>query len=492
MKLLFLALAACTPDPKDSDDTGDTGTPPSAEVGEVFDLGVDAQGVVAELPTAGTYVVVLFSQAEERDTLYGYGSEAKARPQVDLPDPLPVRGGATAPESALLPGSRRTFTVWNGERAVDVEGELIELTEELILWRDVTTENPLGDIEEETLEEIVETFEAIVLPRTRQIFGEISDVEGSKRIDVLISYTVNQYGAVAYVSTCDIGDLYGCGGWGNGSEIIYMGIPDPESSYSSANAIVEIWAHELNHLVYGWHKYILNGQLSAEENIYLTEGFSELAQDLTGFNNGNQYIWASAIDMRDFYEDEDYSTQGISINDVLRGSGYYDALRDGPLRGAAYLFLRYLFEQAGGMLVDEAGGFEDAGGMTWLQTWFDAPELGVDCVEATTGRDLLDLAMDWYTALVVTGREINDDPVYNYQEREQDPLTTYEFGVDPYATIHGWLTLNGPPVQPLETADGWIRAGGVEYLQVTVSEPGTVSIPVDPAALPRARALRIE
>jgi hypothetical protein len=64
--------------------------------------------------------------------------------------------------------------------------------------------------------------------------------------------------------------------------------------------------------------------------------------------------------------------------------------------------------------------------------------------------------------------------------------------VDPFATIHGWLTLTGPPIQPLDEADGWLRAGGVEYLQVEVAEPGTVGIPVDPAALPRARAFRIE
>jgi len=486
--LLLLALTACDPDPLD---TADTEEPTGPEVGDVFDLATDESGVVAEFAEPGTYVVVLMSEAVEGDTSYGYGSEAAARPLVGAPTALPPRPEGREPGGVRMPDTRE-FTVWNGSQAVTVTAGLVELTDELIIWRDVTTENPLGDIDEETLEDVVESFEDIVLPRTRQIFGEISDVEESGRIDVLLSYTVNQYGAVAYVTQCDIGDMFGCGSWGNGSEIIYMGYPDPESSYSSANAIVEIWAHELNHLVYGWHKYIVNDQPLAQENIYLTEGFSELAQDLTGFNNGNQYIWAAAIDMRDFYGDEDFSTQGISINDVLRGSGYYDEERDGPLRGAAYLFLRYLFEQQGGMLVGEDGGLTDAGGMAWLQAWFDAPELGVACVEATVGRPLLDIAMDWYTALLVTGRDLNDEPAYNYEDRVQDPLTGFEFGVDPYANIHGWLQLTGVPVQPLDTADGRIRAGGVEYLEVLVTEPGSVSIPVDPAALPRARAFRVE
>ncbi len=491
LPLLTLALLGCPA----KDDTAETGDLDALPVGSVFELDTTDAGVSAEIAEPGAYIVILFSQAEELDTTYGYGSQAGAAAKSFPGDPPPARPRGHVAE----PGrSTREFTVWNGSRSVTVEAELEELTDELLIWRDVTTANPLGDIEEETFEGIVEKFEDIVIPRTEQVFGPISDVDDSGRIDVLLSYTVNQYGAVAYVSQCDIGEVYGCGTWGNGGEIIYMGYPDPESSYSSANAITEIWAHELNHLVYAWNKYLQNELYNAEENIYLTEGFSELAQDLTGFNNGNQYIWAAAIDMRDFYGDEDFSTHGISINDVVRGSGYYDYDRDGPLRGAAYLFLRYLFEQQGGMIVHEDGSLEDAGGITWLHDWFTSPELGEDCVPATTGQDLLDLAMDWYTAIVVTGREddagqpLNDDPAYNYQDRVKDPLTSFEFGFDPYATVHGWLTLNGPPVQPLAEADGALRAGGVEYLEVEITEPGQLlEIAVDPAALPRARALRI-
>ncbi len=487
--LLAIALLGCPPK---ADDTAETGDPSAFPVGAVVEMDTTDAGVSLAFDEPGTYIVILFSQAEELATIYGYGSQAETAARVEPPSPLPAKAHGAGSDLSRMPDTRE-FTVWNGSRSVTIKAEVEELTDELVIWKDVTTENPLGDIEEETFEEIVEKFEGIVMPRTEQIFGPISDVEGSGRIDVLVSYTVNQYGAVAYVSQCDIGNVFGCGNWGNGSEIIYVGYPDPESSYSSANALVEIWAHELNHLVYAWNKYIQNDLLNADENIYLTEGFSELAQDLTGFNNGNQYIWAAAIDMREFYEDEDFSTQGISINDVVRGSGYYDYDRDGPLRGAAYLFLRYLFEQQGAMMVNDDGSLEDSGGMAWLQDWFTSTALGPDCVPATTGMDLLDVAMDWYTAIVVSGRDLNDDPAYNYQDRIWDPLTSFEFGVDTYASIHGWLTLNGPPVQPIDTADGGIRAGGVEYLEVVVTEPGqVVEIPVDAAALPRARAFRIE
>jgi hypothetical protein len=486
--VLPILLSACSPE-----DPGDTGTPTGEihPVGDVFDLPATATGVGGEIPDAGTYVVILFSAAADQDRLFGYGTAAGEASRTGLARPrrLPASG---APGPTAARGGRRSFRVWNGEAAVTVEAEADFVTDELVIWRDVTTESPLGDIDEDTLDGVIERFEGIVLPRMRQEFGEESDVDGSGRIDVLLSYTVNQYGAVAYVSWCDIAAIQGCGSWGNDGEILYMGIPDPESSYSSPNAITEVWAHEMTHLVYAWHKWVGTGQLDARENVYVTEGMSALAQDITGYNNGNQYVWAAAIDMRDYYEDEEASIQGVSINDILRGSSSYATDRDGTLRGAVYLFLRYLFEQAGGMTVSEAGTLTDAGGFAWLHAWLGRSEMGAACAEATTGRALEDLALDWYTALVVTGRDLNDDPRWNYQDRVQDPLTTFEFGVDPFATIHGWLTLRGPPVQPLTSADGEIRAGGVEYLETVLDTPGRIDVPVDPDALPKARVFRIE
>ncbi len=492
--LALLLLPACG-DPTEPDDTGDR--PGDAHpAGDVFDLETTATGVGGDIPDPGTYVVILFSADDARDTVHGYGPSASTASRVELHRPSRT-GRPLDPAREGARGGRRSFLVWNGEDAVTVEAEADFVTDELVIWRDITTGNPMGDIDPDTLDGVIARFEDIVLPRMRQEFGEESDVDGSDRIDVLLSYTVNQYGAVAYVSWCDIAAIEGCGSWGNGGETIYMGIPDPESSYSSANAITETWAHEMTHLVYAWHKWVLNDLLDARENVYVTEGMSALAQDITGYNNGNQYVWAAAIDMREFYGDEQSSVQGVSINDALRGSSSYVDERDGVLRGAIYLFLRYLFEQAGGMEVAVDGTLTDAGGFAWIHDWLASPEMSDACVEATTGRAVEDVALDWYTALVVSGRrgdddsDLNGDPRYNYQDRVQDPLTTFEFGVNPFATIHQWLVLEGPPIQPIEEADGDLRAGGVEYLEVVLDEPGRIDVPVAPEALPRARAFRI-
>lgn len=194
-----------------------------------------------------------------------------------------------------------------------------------------------------------------MVPRQEQLFGAISDVDQDGQLAVLLSYTVNRYGPKAYVAWCDIGITEGCNGSNNGGEIMYFAIPDPDEPGTSVDGIVETFAHELNHLIYAHHKYVLQGATGIDENVYVTEGMSALAQDLTGYNNGNQYVWAAALDMSEHHGSEDYSVQALSVNDMIRGSSYYDALRDGALRGGSYLLLRYLFEQAGGMQVEGDG-----------------------------------------------------------------------------------------------------------------------------------------
>lgn len=495
LALFALGVAACTTDSDSKIDTGETGdTVPSGyadlAVGGVADMLTSEGEVWVELAQPGTYIVVLTSTDVEQGTEYGYGAAAEAARVVTPPDPRPIPAGQHPILRTEL-GDTTTFEVYNGARYVDIDAEAIAVTDELVVWEDTTTDNEFGSVDEDLMAEVIDQLEQIVLPRERELFGDESDVDGDGKLWVLMSYTVNQYGAAAYVTWCDIGVTEGCYGYGHDHEIVYLGYNDPDDSHASADGITETVAHELAHLIYAYHKVLLNGATGLDENIYVTEGTSALAQDLTGFNNGNQYVWAAAIDMSETYGSDDYSIQAVSLNDLFRGSTYYDQARDGALRGGGYLFLRYLFEQAGGLSVYGDGSYQDLGGIAWAREFFSVPESGVDAVELTTGAGFWELALDFYTALVVSGRGINDDPTYNFQERFEDPLTGYSYGVDPYANIHGWLQLSGPPVQPLDEADGSLRAGGVEYLEVAV-EAGVLRVPVADAARARARVFRIE
>jgi hypothetical protein len=495
LALALFSVVACNKDDDIEIDTGETGDAPPAgyadlAVGELADMVTEGGQVWVELAQPGSYVVVLTSQDESQGTEHGYGAAASEARVVTPSDPRPVLAGHHPILRTEL-GDSFEFEVYNGTRYVAIEAEAVEVTDELVIWKDLSTENPYGDLDEDILADIVANMEEIVLPRERQLFGEESDVDEDGKLWVLLTYTVNQYGAQAYVTWCDIGVTEGCYGYGHGHEIVYMGYVDPADTRATANGVTETIAHELAHLIYAYHKVLLNGEAGLDENIYVTEGTSALAQDLTGYNNGNQYVWAAALDLSDTYGSDDYSIQAVSLNDLFRGSGYYDQARDGALRGGAYLFLRYLFEQQGGMSIESDGSLADQGGIAWVRDLFSVPESGVESVEVTTGADFHELALDFYTALVVSGRGLDDDPRYNFQERVEDPLTGYEHGVDTYANIHGWLQLEGPMVQPIDEADGSLRAGGVEYLQTTV-EAGVLSIPVSEGAQARARVFRIE
>jgi hypothetical protein len=495
LALALLALSACKNDDDNKIDTGDTGdTTPAGtadlEVGGVADMVTEGGEVWADVVQPGEYIVVLTSADEAQGTEHGYGTAAAEARVVTPADPRPIPAGSH-PIMRTEVGDSFTFEVYNGSRYVDIEAEAIQVTDELVVWEDRTTENEYGSVDEDMMADVIAQLEQIVLPRERVLFGEESDVDADGKLWVLMSYTVNMYGAQAYVTWCDIGVTEGCYGYGHGHEIVYLGYNDPDDSRASADGITETVAHELAHLIYAYHKVLLNGAAGVDENIYVTEGTSAMAQDLTGYNNGNQYVWAAALDMTETYGSDDYSVQAVSLNDLFRGSGYYDQARDGALRGGAYLFLRYLFEQAGGMTIEGDGSLTDLGGMAWIASFFAVPETGVESVEATMGADFQDLALDFWTALVVSGRDINDESAYNFHERVEDPLTGYEHGVDPFANIHGWLQLTGPLVQPLDEADGSLRAGGVEYLQATL-EAGRLSVPVSEAALARARVFRIE
>ena len=144
------------------------------------------------------------------------------------------------------------------------------------------------------------------------------------------------------------------------------------------------------------------------------------------------------------------------------------------------------------MSVEPDGTQVDEGGMAFLHAWFDSGALGADTVEDVTGKGLDETVMDWYTALVCTGLVETGDPRFSYQPREADPITGYEYGVDPYDTIHDWLTLDGPPIQKLARADGSIRAGGVEYLSVSLDAGETFTLPVEDRASARARIIRVK
>jgi len=477
--------------------------------GEVLEADV-SQPVLLPTPEGDEqFLLILYDLGSEMDTQHQYqvtvergGFAGQSQPRAThspalwkhLRPPATQVPGKPSPAPSWDPelGDIVTFQVPYGYIVVDVEAELRIASESLLIFDDLTTDNPLDPVDPATMETFAQLFEEIIIPRERFLWGHESDVNDDGRVSMLFSHLVNQSSAHAFVNHCDLLDPSVCG-YGNGQELIYVAIPDPEEKIHTPEAFAELIAHEFNHSIYFAHKFLAHGATASEENVYITEGMSGLAQDLVGFNRGNLFVAMAALQGID-----DVSLPDLHLHDP---DHHYFAERDGSLRGASYLFLRYLFDQFGGEVMTDAGDLEPSCGSQFLRGWVDSPLTGRELAEAMTGAPYDQVVVNWLTAMVLSGRPYPDGsgklpvaPLFSYLATTTDPVTGNQRGFDPWGNILGMVPLSGPTVRPADQADGQLRAGGVEYLSATPAGPGEMILLFDTgdAAAPGLRVVRTD
>lgn len=408
----------------------------------------------------------------------------------------PVPRGVLPPPSPAPPpveGDTLSFQIGGAGGVSTVDASVILVSESLLVCLDKTTD-PNLEMDPALLEEVAMGFEGIALPRIRAFFGQESDVNGDGRVTLLFSPIVAET-ATAYVNPYDLvtdPELRPPGVAANDQEILYVAPPQLLPPHmGTARAILETLAHELQHAIYFYRKYILNSQLYGVESVYITEGLSGLAQDLSGYQAGLFFIGKTALDQWDL----------ISINDLARSSGNYFMDRS-ELYGGAYLLLRYLFDQAGGEVLLPDGMVDEAAspGLAWLRALVDSPHLGEASLQEASAQGVTELATDFFTALMVDDRLdqadelLNPDPRYHFLSPTVDPLTGRQRGTTMFEVFMGAVTKTGPIVRDVADADGGIRAGGSEYLWVVASVPGSLNLRVtaDPVRVdPLVRVFRV-
>lgn len=358
------------------------------------------------------------------------------------------------------------------QRSFKVEGQTI--TAEAVLvdsaaayWVDRTTQ-PQASVDPQVLDELSKGFGGVVVPRERVYFGQESDLDGDGHIAVLFSPLVTQSGAMAYVSPCDLLDptvVPACAG-SNQAEILYAPPPSDLPSYmGSSTAQLELFAHELQHAIYFFRKFVSKNSLAGAENPYLHEGMSDLAVDLCGYNLGLIYRYKEGLDEVDSLSVPNLTTDSIT--------SYVPGADDGIMRGGADVLLRYLFDQAGGDDIDAGGTPKDKGGIKWLRSYVDDAELGQKSILGTAGLTVEELTKQFWTALALSNRgpsygPLNPDPRYNFLPVAPDPVTGNNRGLNLYGTVKS-TKLMGPRIQSFTKPDGSLRSGGAELLQLVVN-----------------------
>lgn len=497
LSLLTVVLAGCGgPDPTMADASVDARVANDARADvapvDVVDAGPGvafalAPGEVAEVPvTAGVAAVRLAAPtgaerfvliaASTQLAMTGESDPYQAVAGVDgfAPTPTLATGcslDATRWRSMVLPteaaptgvapaiGMERTFRIPTDAGIEVATARVVAVSERAVAWADVTPRHP-ATVDMAFVTELMRDFDRTIVPRERAVFGMESDVDGDGRISLVFSPLTAQSGE-AFFWSCDLVSKEGCGE-SNHVEAVYLTPSDMlRPPYDTPAAINEIVAHEMGHLIHYGRKIVRNRLTVWEDSAYMNEAIGGLAQDTIGFQFDSLRATKVALDQ----------VNRFSLGEVLVDGTGYSSSRDAAMRGGGYLFVRWLYDRAGG---DEAladGSVAGRGGPALLRTLFDAPTSIAATLRTAVGTaSMADVEMDFYTALAASNREQDggvaaSNGCFRYGAVVMDPVTSRPRGADLYSTFEGMMA-RGPTMQTIGMADGQMLEGGVEYLTV--------------------------
>jgi hypothetical protein len=393
--------------------------------------------------------------------------------------PVPADVPRARAGSAPAVGATRTFQLRaRGGGSTAVPTRAVAVGESSVVWVDASKEHP-AVLDAAFAAEFLADFEKLILPRARTVFGAESDVDGDGRIALFFT-PLTAEAAVAFFSGCDLAPEGACPN-SNRAEVLYLTPPNAiRPPYNTPRAVKEILAHELEHLIHHNRKVVKNGSREDRDSAYMLEGFGALAQDVVGFQAGNLYVTKAGLDDIDDF----------SLGAVVSEDGEYDKARDGALRGGAYLFVRWLYDRAGGDRVSPEGVIEDRGGPSLVRALLDAPAPIAAELPRRAGASMSDLMMDFYTTLGHDPRLL-PNPCFTYLPTRKDPVTDRQRGADPFASFHGQQMEGAAARKP--GGDGKIRAGGVELVPLPPPSGGEVAFTVEVAteAAARVRVIRL-
>lgn len=323
---------------------------------------------------------------------------------------------ATTPPSVVTVGSVESFKVLGGLSSLtsykSVRAEVKCVGENVIFYVDTQVEaNNRGDLTDADVQQLCTRFDATAA-REFELFGEPSDVNGDGHIAVLMTPQINRLGAVGggiITGFFFANDLYVSSN-SNQREIIYVLVPDSEGIYGTTipkdfamdNLLPAVLPHELQHAInYNQHVFVNEG--SPEEN-WLNEGLSHFSEDILGVGQENP------------------SRVEVFLDDPSSSGPFTNGSPGLAERGASYLFLRYLYEQA-------------ADPRQFIWDMLHSETTGVANLEASFAGanedfdQLSEFLLRWYSTLVMSSYNLSSDPRFSYKTRSRNADTSQWEGI---------------------------------------------------------------
>jgi hypothetical protein len=507
--VLGLAVAAACSTPSSghgaANEASQTASPPALRPGDVAELPLTngvARGAITTHGAGEQYVVIIAStKFDTSGNELAWSVDANAAPlgAASGTGAKLVEGCSLAPDawsSVALPaepapkgaavslGATKTLRASTGHGFEDIQVKAIAVGEHAVVWADVTAAHPAA-LDAAFVTQFLSDFEHTILPRERTVFGVESDVDGDGRLGLVFTPLTHQT-AVAFFTSCDVASSADCSGT-NAGDYLWLTPPNAiDPPYNTPNAIKEILTHELSHLIHFNRKVVRNRLSDWTDSGYMIEGVGGFAQDAIGPQAGNLYVaMAGLTGIADF-----------SLGDTLVDGARYDTTRDGALRGGSYLFVRWLYDRAGGDAALPSGAIEGRGGPALLRALLDSPESIAMTLPRVAKTSIADLGTDFYTTLAMSNREgaggsAPTNPCFAYRPIQTDPITGKQRGADLFARFHG-MQMGG--VAMTNQTSGKVRAGGAAYVTMgprANGAPLSLTVDVDPRAAARVRIARL-
>lgn len=379
---------------------------------------------------------------------------------------------------SISAGSEREFTVldslYDVTHTVTITATAKCVNSEVAIYVDneILSKNP-GDLPESDVTSLCSIYES-GMPSLDNWFGANSDIDNNGVVIVLITSQVNKLtsGSGGIITGFYFsGDLFGY----NLAEIVYMSSPDSggiygttvSNSFAMSNFLPAVFFHEVQHLKSYYQHTVVKGGKS-EEN-WLNEGLSHLTEDLVGYNRENYSRYALFLNSPQSYKLVTTGSPGLAQ------------------RGAAYLFLRYLYEQSG-----KSEGF--------IKNLVQTKLVGTANVEGAFGgtdssfNDMDDFLLNWGVAIAYTNRGLTSNRRYTYETRTINQTTANYEGVCMVCSAgDGRGTfLSGPNVGSFSASGSYALNGGTSRFLSLGSKPSSIDISGSTSTKPAAVILRIK
>jgi len=328
----------------------------------------------------------------------------------DVPRTIP------APLVPLRIGDRQLFWVTNDDtlESTQVKAYLRYITDDIYFWVEDGVGFDLDDIES-----LVRVFDDKIIPINRKFFGDewIPGVDNDPHIYVLYTRGLGQL-VLGYFSAPDEFPPQ-VTQYANGHEMFVLSA-DNMALYG--DEIRSTVAHEFQHMIH-WYR-------DRNEESWITEGFSQLAEVLNGYSPpSHDYAYAEQPDT----QINDWSTENTE------NSAHY---------GAAFLYMTYFLDRFG-ETITQALVSETENGMTSIDKVLETHKVTDPLTGEPIGAD--DVFADWATAFYLNDSSVSDG--------------RYSLSLYPNPP--------SPDVQevithcPLETQTQSVHQYGIDYLEIT-------------------------